>query len=172
MKSFISIICQGRWYDHNRVIGYSEGELKKIEKLYNIELSGVLRKFMLEAGRCSGGLLGDDVIILYNESFTVRDHILTQYSFEGDILNISLKTTPPTKDIFCRSPFLFSIESETQYFYINTRGANSERVFHFDENENILEDTHYGFTEYMQHLVRNYGSFEPDVICQGEILNI
>lgn len=172
MKKFLSTISQGYWYDPNMVLGYSEEELGKIEKLYDIKISGALRDFLLEAGRSDGGLIGDDPIILYGNLWSVRDQILAQLGLRDDILNITLNATPPTNHIFHKSPFLFSIEMETQYFYLNTAGSNPERVFHYDENNDTIEDTNIDFIDYMKNAVRVYGSFSPQVICQGEMLII
>ena len=62
--------------------------------------------------------------------------------------------------------------AETQYYYLNTTGANPERVFHYDENEDIIEDANVDFIDYMKNTVRVYGSFSPQIICQGEMLII
>ena len=169
---FLSMISQNRWYNPNRVLGYSEEELVKIEKLYDIKISGFLRGFMLEAGRSDGGLIGDDPIILYSNNWSVRGHIKTQDGFREDLLELLFKNNPAEVDYFCNSTFLFSIEAETQYYYLNTTGANPERVFHYDENEDTIEDTNLDFIDYMKNTVRVYGSFSPQIICQGEMLII
>lgn len=170
---FLSMIAQDRWYDPNRVVGYSAEELVKIEKLYDIKISGSLHDFMLEMGRSDGGLIGDDPIILYRNNRSVRSYVITQDGFREKLLEqIFRNNTPEEVDFFCNSTFLFSIEAETQYYYLNTTGANPERVFHYDENEDIIEDTNVDFIDYMKNTVRVYGSFSPQIICQGEMLII
>ena len=169
---FLSMIAQDRWYDPNRVVGYSEEELVKIEKLYDIKISGFLREFMLEAGRGDGGLIGDDPIILYRNNWSVRGHFRTQDGFREELLKLLFKNNPAEFKLFCNSTLLFSIEAETQYYYLNTTGANPERVFHYDENEDIIEDTNVDFIDYMKNTVRVYGGFSPQIICQGEMLII
>ena len=51
--------------NERKAIGYSEEEITKIEKLYDIEVKGDFREFLKYAGRCDGDLLGDDPIILF-----------------------------------------------------------------------------------------------------------
>jgi hypothetical protein len=50
--------------------GYSLEEIKKIESLYDIKIEGDFKEFMRIAGRCDGGLVGDDPIILYRHTIT------------------------------------------------------------------------------------------------------
>ena len=172
MKNIISTIAQNRWYISERVLGYSEEELDKIEKLYDIRISGHLRDFMLEAGRSDGGLIGDDPLIIFRNLWSVRNQVLTQTSIRDSILDLSLYSDPPSDGIFYNKPFIFSIEYETQYYYLNTGAENSSRVFHYDENNELIEDTQMDFIEYMKYLVRTYGKFEPRIICRGELLVI
>ena len=40
----------------DRMVGYSEVEIGKIERLYGIAISGEFASFMLHAGRSDGGL--------------------------------------------------------------------------------------------------------------------
>ena len=169
---FLSMIAQEHWYDPSRVLGYSAEELVKIEKLYDIKISGFLRDFMLEAGRCDGGLIGDDPIILYRSNWSVRDHVITQNGFREELLDLLFKNNPAEFKSFCNSTFVLSIESHTQFYYLNTTGANPERVFHYDENEDTIEDTNIDFIDYMKNTVRVYGGFSPQIICQGEMLII
>ena len=73
----INMIRQ-RQAESDNVIGYTDYDLKKIEALYDITIRGQFRDLMLLAGRCDGGLIGDDPIILYRQSWSVRTQILFQ----------------------------------------------------------------------------------------------
>lgn len=44
---FLSMIAQDRWYDPNRVVGYSAEELVKIEKLYDIKIKDLIKMVKL-----------------------------------------------------------------------------------------------------------------------------
>jgi hypothetical protein len=61
--------------------GYDENELRLIEKLYGITIDGQLRRLMTKMGRSSGGIFGDDPIILYRQSWSVRAHLVFQLKF-------------------------------------------------------------------------------------------
>jgi len=75
MTNFIDKIAQGVSYNSEYVLGYSEDEIEKIERLYEIKIGGDLRRFFLEMGRSDGGLIVDDPIFLYNARIRIRTDI-------------------------------------------------------------------------------------------------
>ena len=172
MKNILSLIEKNKIYDFSKVKGYSEDELSKIEKLYDINISGNFRLFMLEMGRCSGGLIGNYPFIFYIDA-TVREHILAQNSLREDLLRIVSKSYT-TFYQYCNGTFMISLESEeSQFFYLNTKGDNPERVFRFDDNMGIIYDTEQDFLDYLLDTVKNYKEYYSErVICTGELLNI
>ena len=174
MKNLISLIAQGKCYEPNKVEGYSEDEIYKLEKLYDINIVGNFRLFMREMGRCSGGLLGDDTFLLYSDR-SVRIHMINQIGFREEIANLTINTSLELYRQYCNGAFFIVTESETQHYYLNTKSDQPERVFHFDENTDKLEDTGYEFIDYLADLVRRYGEdakHYSGIICKGELLNI
>jgi hypothetical protein len=156
----------GGWpIDVSRVSGYSEDELWKIEKLYDIKLLGAFRKFMNEMGRCGGGLIGDDPVILYRPAWPVRTQILFQIVFFGDMQNIGAFE-------YLDKPFVFSLESETQYYFLRTGSDTPELVYHYDENNKTVQETGLNFMNYMRDAIRRYRGYGREFVCQGELLNI
>jgi hypothetical protein len=163
MVSIIEQISADIPYDPEQVVGYSECEIEKIERLYDIVLGGTLKQFMLEMGRSDGGLIGDDPIIIYRPTMTVRGFILMQSGIQEDIYNAGLH------EIASKKPFVFSIESETQYFFVATKSDDPDRVYHYNENSETVDDTGHSFLEYMKRTVRVWGK-RCNVICCGELL--
>ena len=152
--------------NERKAIGYSEEEITKIEKLYDIEAKGDFRKFLKYAGRCDGDLLGDDPIILYRQTWNMKIYLRMNYSYFIDenfkILHEEIK----------KKPFIFSIEMETYYFYIRTADEDL-KVYCFDENEEKIKDTGMDFNEYMVDLVERYTpELKPtlDFSTVGELL--
>jgi hypothetical protein len=66
-------------------------------------------------------------------------------------------------------PFVFSLEAETQYFFLQT-GSEQETVFHYDENRKVVRSSNMCFSEYLAHIVERYPSGRG--ICRGDLLNI
>lgn len=133
--------------DISYIKGYSDYEIAKIARLYNVKITGQLYDFLLSMGRCSGGFFGDDPLIFYREQKTVRSHFLSQYGLWDDLRNIQ-------QFEYCdKKPFLISIESETQYFFLLTDSVNPDLVYHYDENEETIQETNKTFYEYLRHLV-------------------
>lgn len=180
MVRFIDKIAFGYAYEPKRVEGYSEDELDKIERLYNIKITGDFREFLLDMGRSDGGLIGDDPIILYREVMTVRGFVLMQSGIKEEIYSAGFQ------ELAGKNPFVFSIQSETQYFFLTTSSEIPKRVFHYDENNETVVDTGESFIEYMKKIVRlnNAATWEIEyqgvkrtvpnnrirVICKGELL--
>lgn len=174
MTRFIEKIATEGLYDPKQVLGYSETELLQIERLYEVRFEGDLRQFMLEMGRSDGGLLGDDPIILYRESWSVRTQLLTQVELREELSSLELKDELVQQGLKELGPsekeFLFSIEAETQYYFLKT-ATGSDQVFHYDENHETVKETGLSFLEYMKQLVKEY-SPQDYTICRGELIVI
>ena len=165
-KRYMDILKEYLKKNERKAIGYSEEEITKIEKLYDIEAKGDFRKFLKYAGRCDGDLLGDDPIILYRQTWNMKIYLRMNYSYFIDenfkILHEEIK----------KKPFIFSIEMETYYFYIRTVDEDL-KIYCFDENEEKIKDTGMNFNEYMVDLVERYNpELKPtlDFSTIGELL--
>lgn len=130
--------------------GYSVDEIKKIERLYDIEVKGQLYDFLATIGRCSGGLFGDDLLIFYRNGQTVRGTVLYQ-----DALRYELPSAQ-RYDLMKQKPFFISVESYTQYFFVLTTSDNPNVVYQYDENEETIEATHWELKNYLRHIVNVY----------------
>ena len=169
ITSFIDNIAQENTYDPAQVVGYSEEELRKIERMYDITISGELAQFMLEMGRCDGGLIGDDPIILYRTGMSVRRHVMYQLRLEFDFKEYRIEDG---LKLLQYRPFLFSVEAETQYFFVATKSDNPDRVYHYDENEETVSDTGISFLEYMKRIIDYYNQPSWDVEYQGKTITM
>ena len=165
-KRYMGILKEYLKKNERKAIGYSEEEITKIEKLYDIEAKGDFREFLKYAGRCDGDLLGDDPVILYRQTWNMKIYLRMNYSYFIDenfkILHEEIK----------KKPFIFSIEMENYYFYIRTVDDDL-KVYCFDENEEMLKDTGMDFNEYMVDLVQRYNpELKPtlDFSTVGELL--
>lgn len=166
MSKFIEKIACGVEYDPSQVIGYSEEELEKIERLYDIKVAGQLRKFLLNMGRSDGGLIGDDPIYLYRPRMSIRRHIMFQLRLETDFKEFRIQEG---LDLIRFGLFVFSWESETQYFFVATKSKNPDSVYHYDENNGTVQYTGMNILEYMKQTVQIWGG-KGATICQGDIL--
>ena len=165
-KRYMDILKEYLKKNERKAIGYSEEEITKIEKLYDIEVKGDFREFLKYAGRCDGDLLGDDPIILYRQTWDMKIYLRMNYSYFIDenfkILHEEIK----------KKPFIFSIEMENYYFYIRTVDEDL-KVYCFDENEEKIKDTGMDFNEYMVDLVKRYNpELKPilEIPSIGELL--
>ena len=165
-ERYMDILKEYLKKNERKAIGYSEEEITKIEKLYDIEAKGDFREFLKYAGRCDGDLLGDDPIILYRQTWNIQSYLRKNYfnfiDEDYTVLHGDLQ----------KKPFIFSIEMETYYFYIRT-ADDDLKIYCFDENEEILKDTGMNFNEYMVDLVERYNpELKPtlDFSTVGELL--
>jgi hypothetical protein len=140
--------------------GYSESELRKIEKLYDINIYGEFEEFMLQAGRSDGGVIGDDPLIIYRPTWSVRGQILFQINFFSDLQDIGAWD-------YLEKPFVFALENENQYYFLQT-GSADPMVFHYDANSEIVRRTEATFSEYLVDVLKRYPLGRA--LCQGELL--
>ena len=165
-ERFMDMLKEYLKKNERKAIGYSEEEITKIEKLYDIEVKGDFREFLKYAGRCDGDLLGDDPVILYRQTWSIQSYLRKNYfnfiDEDYTVLHGDLQ----------KKPFIFSIEMETYYFYIRT-ADDDLKVYCFDENEEMIKDTGMNFNEYMVDLVERYNpELKPtlDFSTVGELM--
>jgi hypothetical protein len=161
----IDEITQDRGFETGSVRGYSDEEIHKMESFYGIKVSGDLRRFFAEFGRSSGFIGFEGFIVAYSGYYAqktplkVSSHVATQLGFKDELM----KHARP----FCTGkPFLFSIENETQYFFVRTTADEPLRiktpeddysqlstdpdiVYQFDENQSTVENTGLTLKDYL-----------------------
>lgn len=124
-----------------RIKGYNEEEISKIEGLFNIKITGEMKLFFQIMGRCSGGLINDNGFNLYRKN-TLRVRLLGAYDFVQDLRAIK-------KMIFKKKPLFLSSENETQWYFCLTDDDGKYQVYRHDENEDEIFETDYTFGTYM-----------------------
>ncbi len=147
-KNFIEILKKYLEKNNKVAIGYSDEEIKKIEKLYDIEIKGDFREFLKIAGRSDGGLIGG---IVFNYDNKGASNQLRRQRFLKGILagNYEYNSYIGSK------PFLIGIELETNYYYIKTND-NDLRMYQYSEGIDIEKCLKINFNEYMISLVEEY----------------
>lgn len=150
-ESFLEKVRNGIAVDKSQIVGYDDEEIVRIERVYNINVAGGLRDFLEEMGRCDGGLIGDDPIILYRPAWTPEG----QVAFQG--LFAEFMQEDGHEAYLRMKPFVFSRESETQYFFVLTGSENPEMVYRYDENNGTVNSTGRSFEDYIRHVVLTLG---------------
>ena len=130
--------------DTNFIKGYSDDELAKIERLYDIKVTDQLYDFLRCMGRCSGGLFGDVPLLFYRDQWSVWGHVLFQAGFTDELKKLQ------HYELTKQKPFFISIEWETQFYFLLTKSDNPNLVYHYDENEETVETTQWTFNEYLR----------------------
>ncbi|WP_444906294.1 hypothetical protein ACJJIR_17415 [Microbulbifer sp. SSSA008] len=157
-----SIISEGMVSEGLECSGYSELELKKIARLYDIKIKGQLESFLGEMGKSDGGVIGDSVIQLYRPSWKVREHILFQLDFFNQMQEEGFYD-------FLNKPFVFSLISETQYYFIQT--ASDDAVYHYDSNAETVKKTEWDLAGFLTILV-NENKGQLQTRSEGNLLDI
>ncbi|SEI05340.1 hypothetical protein SAMN05216581_1597 [Pseudomonas asplenii] len=165
MRVFFKNIADEKLADFMRAFsGYDASEIEKIERLYDIKVEGQLKYFLMEIGRCDGGLIGDSMIQLYRPTWRVREHLLFQVNFFTQMQEERYYD-------YMKRPFVFSFLGETQYYYLRTDSFDRDVVWHFDSNTLVVERTGWDLAGFIEYLALN-GDAVPDVFAQGDILKI
>ena len=161
---FFELFNESNLINKELIKGYSNDEIKKIERLYNIDIKDDFKYFMENMGRCDGGLLGDDPIILYRKAWSVRTHFLFQIDFFNDLQEIGAWD-------FLNKPFVFSLEEETYYYFLQT-GSNSQEVYFYSENDKKVIPTGMKFFEYLIDLTKKncFKLNKRQRVSQGELI--
>jgi len=176
-KSIYEQLCNSRPADSSSTLhpelveGYTEEELLKMERLYDVKFSGDLRDFMLEMGRSDGGLIGDDPISLYRDR-SVRRHIFFQAGMDNRFCAMQ------NFDLRFQGDFIIAVESETQFYFLLTKSDNPDLIYRYDDenpdetDSSAITCTGMSFMEYMRRVVQIYKKQGSDVVCRGEMIVI
>lgn len=143
--------------------GYSTAELQKIEKLYDIKITGELHSWLSQMGRNSNGVFGDEALIVYR-NLGVRSHVMYQAGIFG-----LLQGAQVWELLNCK-PFVFSCEDETVFFFLLTSSDNPDVVYKFNEDLNSVEKTTNTLFGYLHHIESQYTT--PNPACVGELIVI
>lgn len=69
----------------DKVKGYTENELNLIAKKCNLDIHGQFKDFLLQMGKCSGGLLWDDEFYMYDNKWSSSRFVRSQLSEKEDL---------------------------------------------------------------------------------------
>ncbi|MEM7595806.1 MAG: SMI1/KNR4 family protein [Cyanobacteria bacterium P01_A01_bin.83] len=151
---------------NEELAGYSDDEIVKLEKLYDIFIVGNLKKFLSLAGRCSGGVIGDRDIVLYLNDGNLRSHFLFQIGCREELSGLGLF------DILTMKPFFFAVESETVYYFLQTKAQDREQVYLYDENTEEVRKTDWDFAAYIEYQISETSKHMNNIICKSDMLLI
>lgn len=135
MTDFISELIKSRYPDSNfpfypeLIEGYSQKEVKEIEDLYNLEIHGQFRQFLLQMGKCSGGLLWGDEFVIYNPSYHKNGFETSQADYEEhDDFMVAANGINPIESKL----ILLSVENETYNYFLLTKNKD-DYIWLYDE---------------------------------------
>jgi len=144
--------------------GYDTSEIQKIERLYDIRVSGQLERWLRTVGRCSGGITGDESLILYRK-WSVRTHVF----FQADAFSIMQHAK--AWDLLGHKPFVVSFEDESIFYFVLTTSTTPDKIYRLVERTNTVEAT--GRTLF-EHIADVASRFAPssELVCTGELIDI
>jgi hypothetical protein len=164
LKSIKLEICNALGEENLAFLGYSDTELVKIEKLYDVVVDGQFKVFLTEMGKSDGGVIGDYDILLYRSRLSLRSHILFQASFFTSMQEIG------AYDYLHNKPFVFARLSETYYYFLQTSNRD-DLVYLYDENEDTVSATGETLFEFLIKLAISYKG-RPRILTQGNLIEI
>ena len=166
-KRFIDLLKNYLVFHDRKAIGYSEEEIKEIEKFYEIRIKDDLKDFFRIAGRSDGGLLNKNDLIFY-KNLTVREHVIFQWNFDEKCI-IDNELYEEIKEYF-----LVFLINKSLYYLISIE-KDVEKLYVYSYNMETQELTHTGktFNEFMVDLVRKTNpNLEDEKEKIGEMIDI
>ncbi|NWD76525.1 SMI1/KNR4 family protein [Pseudomonas gingeri] len=118
----------------------------------------------MDVGRSDGGLVGDSLIQLYRPSWRVRQHLLFQVDFFNQMQEAGFYE-------YLHGPFVFSLISDTQYYFLQTTGGERDAVYHFDSNSLVVTRTKWDLVGFVEFIFSNK-ECSPGFVTQGDLLLI
>jgi hypothetical protein len=144
--------------------GYSDDDLQKIGRFYNILIEGQLKSFLSDMGRTDGGVIGDSLVQLYRPTWSARTHLIFQLDFFTQLQELGFYE-------FLNKPFVFSFISETQYYFVQTSREQQDAVYHYDSNEDTMVKTEWDLFGFLAKL-KEGNSRSVKIDCVGDLIAI
>lgn len=141
-----------------KIKGYTEEEINLIAHNCNLYIHGQFREFLLQMGKCSGGLLWGWEFPMYNPYWNPLDFQLFQQNEREDKNYMtSLGALDPIKNKI----FYLDSENEGTYFYYLLTINHDDCIWGYYESKNrLFEKTEITLLERLKHIVqeqtRNY----------------
>ncbi|MEI1713050.1 SMI1/KNR4 family protein [Acinetobacter baumannii] len=134
-----------------KVQGYTEKEVELIAKNLNLDIHGQFREFLLQMGRCSGGLIWSDEFYMYKNLWNPNKFRHVQQSEKEDLGYIL--TSKGKLDPVDMKMFYLSREYETYFYYLLT-AENDDFIWSLhDADDCVLEKTNITLLEYLKDYV-------------------
>ena len=135
-----------------KVKGYTEQEIAEIGKNCNLDIHGQFKEFLVQMGKCSGGLLwGDD--------FPMYSHRWQALSFKNFQVNErkdeNYMSCPGSADPVKNKIFYLYSENELTFFYYLFTNNKDDYIWGYYEDENrCVEKTKSTLLEQLKYYVR------------------
>ncbi|HFG6923909.1 SMI1/KNR4 family protein [Acinetobacter baumannii] len=134
-----------------KVQGYTEQEIDLIAEHCNINIHGQFREFLLQMGKCSGGLVWGEEFYMYKNLWSPNKFIHAQQSEKADLGYIL--TSKGKLDPVDMKMFYLSKEYETYFYYLLT-AENDDFIWSLhDADDCVLEKTNITLLEYLKDYV-------------------
>jgi hypothetical protein len=165
MQDYFDFINSLPLENRRHVKGYSLDEIYIIEQIYDINVDGELKEFLLFSGRCDGWLRAD-ALYLYADK-PLRWHLEFQFSNRFGVYDIS--------GILRSDKILFISSFDCyDYFFIKTK-SNDRQIYHWDpENTNSITPFNKSLSDYLlaacKHKLNHIDSYS-DVIYSGDLIS-
>lgn len=157
-----SRVVSERFPGCNAISGYSDRDLVDISSVYDIEIDGELRDFLVGVGR-SAGVLGSKIII-HDPRKNLRKHLLSQEALREMLYSAG------EYDAVRSSPFFIFAESETAFYFVRTRGGGEvPLVYEFVEGTGQLSCTNMTLIDFF-HREIDMAIALDEFVCRGDLL--
>ena len=131
------------------LLGYSDEELERIEKIYDIHVCSQLADFLRIMGKSCRGLIGDDGIQLYRSSWPAATQLDFQQEFRNDMTKAGFGK-------YLNKPFVIAWLSENQYFFVQTASDQPDLIYHYNEVEKTAKKTRWDLFGFLESLIEDY----------------
>lgn len=133
-----------------KVKGYTEQEIELIAKNCNLDIHGQFRDFLLQMGKCSGGLLWGDEFYMYSYKWSLKNFLNYQKSAkqDDDMFDKNGKIDPIGKKIFG-----LTREYETYFYYLFTDEYDDYVWFLDSADDAVWEKTNETLLDHLKYYV-------------------
>ncbi len=105
-----------------------------------------MREFFHEIGRCSGGVLDEDLFAMFMPEWTMKDHILAHSSSVDGLIEGG------NGQYIGLGEFFYMFTEGGEEYFLRTMSNDFDRVYLSDVNDNVIEQD-FTFKQHIKFLV-------------------
>ena len=150
MGIFYDLISESPIFNQEMAIGYSDSEIQKISRLYDISISEMLYEYFHDIGRCNSTTHDGYIHLKTYATRSVYNNIASHIDFQNDM------TSSNFEYFASQNIFYFASEGDGYEMFLATSSNSPDQLLCWNRNDNQIYDSDMTIYDFIKHWTFEY----------------